>query len=77
MTLTGDDRGKEVVHETERIGVVTDVAGDTVYVDPDWNHVHDELADELGWDPDDPHHRFDESEVTAVRNDQVILGDVL
>ncbi len=73
--LTDEDRGKQVVHETERIGVVTDVRGDTATVDPQWNHVHDELRAELGWDPDDEHQTLDESLVTDVRNGQVHLRD--
>ena len=76
--LSDDDRGKTVVSGTERVGVVTDVRGDTAYVDPDWDHVDEGLASALGWergaDDDQP---LDESSVTAVRNSEVRLRENL
>lgn len=60
---------------TERIGTVTDVAGNTVYVDPDWDHVLDQLRDEFDWNPDDDQHEIPESAVTAVQNSQVRIRD--
>ena len=74
--LTENDRGKKVVNGTERIGVVTDVRGGTAYVDPDWDHVPDGLADALNWDGEGPHD-IDESSITAIRNDEVRLRDDL
>ena len=47
--LSDDDRGKKVVSGTERIGVVNDVRDGEAYVDPDWDHVDDDLAAALGW----------------------------
>ncbi|MFB6220030.1 MAG: hypothetical protein ABEH90_01210 [Halolamina sp.] len=76
-TLTDEDRGKELVHETERIGAVTDVHGDTVYVDPQWDHVHEELREKLGWDRSDERHTVDESDIEHVRNNQIFLREFL
>lgn len=73
--LGKDDRHKELVHETERIGAVTDVQGDTVYVDPVWEHIHDELQAELGWDRTDDESTLTESDIETVRNDQLILRE--
>ncbi len=75
--LSDDDRGKTVVSGTERIGVVTDVQGDQAYVDPDWDHVNDDLAATLGWDDSDDTHTIDESAFTAVKNSEVRLRDDL
>lgn len=75
--LTEDDRGKTVVHGTERIGVVTDVRSGDAYVDPDWDHVPADLADTLGWDHDSATQTIGESAVTAVRNNEVRLREDL
>lgn len=75
--LSDDDRGKTVVSGTERIGVVTDVRGDRVYVDPDWDHVNDGLAEALEWNQGDDTHFIDESAVTAVQNNEVRLRENL
>ncbi len=76
--LTDDDSGKTVVSGTERVGVVTDVRGGTAYVDPDWDHVDDGLAEALDWDADtDDDQPLDESAVTAVRNSEVRLREDL
>ena len=75
--LTEDDRGKTVVHGTERIGVVTDVQSGQAYVDPDWDHVSEGLAETLDWDDDADAQTLAESAVTAVRNSEVRLRDDL
>ena len=75
--LTEDDRGKTVVHGTERIGVVTDVRSGQAYVDPDWDHVPEALAETLDWDDDADAQTLAESAVTAVRNSEVRLRDDL
>lgn len=77
VELSDDDRGKTVVSGTERIGVIEDVRGGEAYLDPDWDHVDDGLAETLGWDEDDDTHTIEESAFTAVRNDQVHLRDDL
>ncbi|WP_435180741.1 PRC-barrel domain containing protein [Halorussus sp. AFM4] len=75
--LSDDDRGKTVVSDTERIGTVTDVRGGTAYVDPDWDHVPEDLRDALGWAEGDDHHTIDEDAVTAVQNSQIRIREDL
>lgn len=57
--------------------MVTDVRGDRVYVDPDWDHVDEGLAETLDWDEEGGPQYFEESAVTDVRNGQVHLRDDL
>lgn len=73
--LTDEDRGKELVSRNKRLGVVTDVRGDTVYLDLDFDHVPDGLREELDWDPDAETNTVDGSVVEAKRNDEVVLRD--
>ena len=75
--LTDEDRGKTVVSGTERIGTVTDVATGTAYVDPDWDHIPDQLREALDWEEGDDHYTIDESQVTAVQNAEVRLREDL
>lgn len=75
--LTEEDRGKEVLFQSNRVGVVTDVEGDYVYVDPDFDTVPSNVAEEFEWDRNDDQHRFDQNYVTAVGNGQVRLRDDL
>lgn len=75
--LSEDDRGKTVVHGTERIGVVTDVQSGQAYVEPDWDHVPEALAETLDWNADADSQTIPESAVTAVRNSEVRLRDDL
>ncbi len=77
VDLTEDDRGKALVSGTERIGVVTDVRGGEASVDPDWDHVTDDLATTLGWDEGDDTQTVDESAITAVQNAELRLRDDL
>jgi len=77
LSLTEDDRGKTVVHGTERIGVVTDVRSGDAYVDPDWDHVPADLAERLDWDRDSATQTVEESAITAVRNSELRLRDDL
>lgn len=74
--LSDDDRGKTVVADTERIGTVTDVRGGTAYVDPDLDHVPDQLREALGWAGDGPY-TIDEDAITHVQNTEVRLRDDL
>lgn len=71
--LSQDDRGKTVVYQNNRIGTVTDVQSGTAYVDPDFDHVPDQLRDELGWT--DEEYTLDEGSITAVANSEVRLRD--
>ena len=75
--LSDDDRGKTVVSDTERIGTVTDVRGGTAYVDPDWDHIPEDLRDALDWSQGDDDHTIDEDAVTAVQNSQIRIREDL
>ena len=75
--LSDDDRGKTVVRGTERIGTVTDVRGGRAYVDPDFDHVSEDLRETLGWDEDDDEYTIAEDDVTAVANGEVRLREGL
>ena len=75
--LSNEDRGKTVVRGTERIGVVTDVASGTAYVDVDRDHVDDDLAATLDWDREDDQHTIEEQAITAVQNSEVRLREDL
>lgn len=69
--LGQDDRGKTVVYDNSRIGVVTDVRSGTAYVDPDFDNVPDQLRETLDWGEDE--NTLDEDAVTSIDNDQVRL----
>lgn len=69
--LGQDDRGKAVVYDDTRIGVVTDVRSGTAYVDPEWDHAPDRLRETLDWDDDES--TLDEDAVTNVDNGEVRL----
>lgn len=71
--LSQDDRGKTVVYQNNRIGTVSDVRSGTAYVDPDLDHVPDQLRDALGWT--DEEYTLDEDRITAVENGEVRLRD--
>ena len=73
--LSQDDRGKTVVYQNNRIGTVTDVRSGTAYVDPDLDHVPDQLRDRLGWTDDE--YTLSEDTVTAIQNGQILLRDDL
>ncbi len=73
VDLSQDDRGKTVVYQNNRIGTVSDVRGGTAYVDPDMDHVPDQLRDVLGWT--DEEYTLDEDRITDVSNGQVTLRD--
>ena len=74
--LSEDDRGKKVVAGTERIGVVTDVRDGRAYVDPDFEHVNDNLAERLGW-REDEEYTIEESAITEIANAEVRLREDL
>ena len=71
--LNQDDRGKTVAYQNNRIGTVTDVRSGTAYVDPDLDHVPDQLREELGWT--DEEYTIDEDRITRVANGQARLRD--
>lgn len=74
--LSEDDRGKTVVYGTERIGTVDEVSSGTAYVDPEFDHVPEDLAARLGWDEGDERYPLDEEDVTEVINAEVRLREV-
>lgn len=47
--LSPDDRGKTVVSHNNRIGAVTDVRSGTAFVDPDLDHVPEQMREDIGW----------------------------
>lgn len=73
--LTDEDRGKALVSRNKRLGVVTDVGGDTVYLDVDFDNVPEELREELDWEPGADTNTLEQSAVEAARNDQVVVRD--
>lgn len=75
--LSDDDRGKSLVSRNQRLGVVTDIRGDTVHLDLDFDNIPDGLREELGWDPSNDTNTVDASAIEATRNDQVVLRDDL
>ena len=70
--FTDDDEGKDVVNaEGEKIGVVTEVSGGNLHVEPDPG-ITDTIKSTLGWgDADDATHRLDENHVEEVTDDEI------
>ena len=75
--LSDDDTGKAVVNSNERIATVTDIAGDTVYVDPNWNEIPEDVLEQFDWDRSDDQHKIPESAFTGVQDEEVYLRDDL
>ncbi|WP_137286661.1 PRC-barrel domain containing protein [Halorussus salinisoli] len=75
--LSDDDEGKAVVNSNQRIGTTTDIAGDTAYVDPNWNDVPEGVFDQLDWDRSDDQYTIPESAISGVKDDEVLLRDEL
>lgn len=72
--LSDDDRGKALVTRNTRLGVVTDVRGDTVYLDLDGD-VPDELRDRLDLDPGEETCTVPSSALDVKGNDEVVVRD--
>ena len=70
-----ENRGKELVYRTNRVGTVTDVAGDDVFVDPDFEVIPDDLRGAFGWDQTDDRYAFDQQMVTDISNGTGRLRD--
>ena len=75
--LSDDDEGKAVVNSNQRIGTITDVVGDTAYVDPNWNEVPEDVMQELDWDRTDDQHKIPASAFSGVQDDAAYLRDDL
>lgn len=75
--VTQEDRGKELVFQTSRVGVVTDVEGDDVFVDPDFDRLPSDLRATFDWDPTDDHYVLSQQVITDISNGKVRLRDDL
>lgn len=73
-TITEDDRGKRVVNANgDRIGMISDVRGDTAYVDPDAG-IGDRILSKLGWkDEDEDDYPLDRSKIESITDEEVRL----
>ena len=72
--FTDDDEGKRVVNsQGDKIGVVTEVRGGSVHVDPDPG-ITDSIKSKLGWgDADDDTYQMDDSNVEEITDDEIRL----
>ena len=73
--FSDDDEGKRVVNaDGEEIGIVENVHGSTVHVNPDPG-VTDTIRSKLGWgDADEETYELDESNVESITDDEIRLG---
>ena len=75
--LSEDDSGKAVVNSNQRIGTIANVVENTVYVDPNWNEVPEDVMEQLDWDRNDDEHMIPESAFSGVTDDEAFLRDDL
>ncbi|NEU58548.1 PRC-barrel domain containing protein [Halorussus sp. MSC15.2] len=75
--LSDDDEGKAVVNSNQRIATITDVVGDTAYVDPNWNDVPEDVMRQLDWDRSDDQYTIPASAFSGVQGDEAYLRDDL
>lgn len=76
--LSDEDEGKPVVNSNQQIATITNVVGDTVYVDPNWNEVPEDVMEGLDWDRSDDQHKIPASAFSGVQDDAAYLrGDLL
>ncbi|WP_336364016.1 hypothetical protein [Halalkalicoccus salilacus] len=72
-TTLDDAEGKTVVdHEGTTVGVVDEVDGETLYVEPD-SGIADRISTMLGWGDDDSDRSIDADQVDEVTDDSVVL----
>lgn len=73
-TIMDDDEGKKVVDaDGEEIGMVSDVRGETAYVEPDPG-IGEKLMAKLGWeDADRDDYPLDDASIDRVTDDEVRL----
>jgi hypothetical protein len=76
--FTSDDEGKKVVNaDGDGIGMITEVRGDTAYVDPDPG-ITDSVMSKLGWgDSDEETYALRDDHVETVTDDEVRLARTL
>lgn len=74
VNFTDDDEGKRVVNSNgDKIGMIKEVRGGTVHVDPDPG-ITDSVKSKLGWgDSDEETYSLDESNVESISDDEVRL----
>ena len=74
---SGDDEGKTVVDATgDEVGMVTDVEGDMVYVDPHPS-ITDRIKTALGWgEPDEDDYTIGPDRISRITDDHVELVSV-
>lgn len=72
VNFTDDDEGKRVVNANgEEIGIIEEVQGGTVHVNPDPG-VTDTIKSKLGWgDSDDETYTLDADNVESITDDEV------
>lgn len=72
-TITDDDEGKKVVHESETVGRIVDVEHGTAHVDPDPG-ITDTISSKLGWgDRDEDTYPLQEDSIDEITDDEVRL----
>lgn len=72
--ISPDDEGKKVVNrDGDTIGMVSDVRGDHMYVDPDPG-VTEKIKSKLGWEEvDEDDYAVKEHDIDTVTDDEVRL----
>ena len=74
MDITENDEGKTVVNEAgETVGMVSQVEGHDVHVDPDPG-LTDSIKSKLGWgEADEDSYAINQSDIASVTDDEVQL----
>lgn len=74
-TFTDDDEGKDVVNDRgDRIGIVTEVHGETAHVDPDPD-LTDSIKSKLGWgDINEDTYPLQVENVHDITDDEIHVG---
>lgn len=75
-TITEDDQGKRVVNvQGDEIGMITEVEGDTAYVNPDPG-ITDTISSKLGWsDASEDDYQLHNDQVKTVTDKEVRLKE--
>lgn len=72
VDLTAEDEGKDVVNKDgEQIGIVSDVRGETLYVNPKWG-LTEKISSKLGWDDADADiYPIEADQINTITDDEV------
>jgi len=74
--VTDDEIGKQVVSGNDEVGLVTDVEGDTLYVDPDPS-LTDKIKAALDWgDSDEESYPVEADQVERIDNEEVRIREI-